>query len=360
MRIRFLLFTTLLALALPAAAGAATASVSGGTLTVSAAGAERNDVGIEQRPDGYFLQDNYGAVAPSAGCTEATDPSGNRGALCTGVTSIDVHLGARDDQLRPIGPLAAPLTYSGGAGTDLIIYLQTSAAINLSSDGVADDGPSGRDNVLADVERLYGTQFADRLTVGPSGGELVPGNGDDTLTGGAGSDTIDAAFVEDVGTESGTFYAQGKDTVTCGAGEDFVLSDHDDVVAGDCEVVAVDDFGSSGNGGFSVRGSSHADVIGPLPYGWGPATVRAYSGNDTIRTCEVRRAYGGNGNDRIIGFDRAAQVFYGDAGNDRIDVRDKKAATFNRDYVHCGSGRDLVYANKNDRVARDCERVKRR
>jgi Ca2+-binding RTX toxin-like protein len=230
--------------------------------------------------------------------------------------------------------------------------------MSLSSDGVAGDGPSGKDNVGPDVERLFGTQFADTLATGPRGGELVPGNGDDTLTGGTGSDTIDAAYVEDVGTEAGTFYPQGQDTVTCGPGEDVALSDRSDVVAGDCEVVAVDNPGTIG--GFSVRGSSHADVIGPLPYGWGPATVRAYSGNDTIRTAEVRRAYGGNGSDRIIGFDQAAQVFSGDAGNDRIDVRDKRAATFNRDVVHCGSGKDLVYANRNDKIARDCERVTRR
>jgi hypothetical protein len=357
MRIPVFLVTGLLALAMPTAAGASTASVSGGTLTVGAAAGERNDLGIEQRPDGYFLEDNYGPVVPSAGCAEATGPYGNKGALCTGVTSIAVDLGDRDDTLRPIGTLAAPLTYAGGAGTDLIIYVQT-AAINLSSDGLANDGPSGRDNIAPDVERLFGTQFADTLATGPRGGELVAGTGDDTLTGGSGHDTIDAAYVEDVGTEAGTFYGQGKDTVSCGAGADFVLSDRSDVVAGDCEVVAVDNGGSTG--GFSVTGSSHSDAIGPLPYGWGPATVRAYSGNDTIRTAEVRRAYGGNGNDRIIGFDWAAQVFYGDAGNDRIDVRDKKTATFSRDVVHCGSGKDLVYANRNDKVGRDCERVKRR
>ena len=61
-----------------------------------------------------------------------------------------------------------------------------------------------------------------------------------------------------------------------------------------------------------------------------------------------------------MGFDQASQVFYGDAGNDRIDVRDKKQAKFNVDTVHCGSGKDLVYANKNDHVAKDCERVKRK
>jgi Ca2+-binding RTX toxin-like protein len=360
MRTRSFVLTALLALTLPAAAAASTASVSSGTLTVGAGAGEQNDLGIEQRPDGYVVQDNYGPVVPSAGCTEVIAPYGHKSALCTGVTAIEVGLGDRDDTLRPIGPLAAPLTYSGGAGTDLIIYLQTSAAIALSSDGFANDGPSGKDNVGPDVERLFGTRFPDTLATGARGGELIAGSGDDTLTGGAGNDTIAAAYVEDVGIESGTFYAQGKDTVTCGGGEDFVLSDSADVVAKDCEVVAVDNFGSHSNGGFLVKGSPHADAIGPLPYGWGPATVLAHDGNDTIRTSDVHRAYGGNGNDRIIGFDQAAQVFYGDAGNDRIDVRDKRAAKFNRDVVHCGSGRDLVYANGNDKVARDCERVKRR
>ena len=357
MRILPFLLSAVVALTLPVAAAASTASVSGGTLTVGAGAGERNDLGIEQRPDGYFLEDNSGPVVPSAGCAAATGPYGNKGALCSGVSSIAVNLGDRDDTLRPIGLLAAPLTYSGGAGSDLIIYVQAAAAINVSSDGLANDGPSGKDNIAPDVERLFGTQFADTLATGPRGGELVARTGDDTLTGGSGNDRIAAAEVEDVGTEAGTFYPQGTDTVTCGSGQDFVLSDQSDIVAKDCEVVAVDD--ANGNG-FVVRGSSRADVIGPLPYGWGPATVQAYSGNDTIRTSEVRRAYGGNGNDRIIGFDQAAQTFYGDAGNDRIDVRDKKAATFSRDVVRCGSGKDLVYANRNDKVARDCERVKRR
>jgi hypothetical protein len=359
MRIPLLVTTALLALALPAAAGAATASVSGGALTISAPGAEHNDLGIEQRPDGYFLQDNYGPVVPGTGCTEATGPYGNKGALCSGVTSIAADLGDGDDNLRPIGTLAAPLSYSGGAGTDIVIYLQTVGAISLSTDGQANDGPGGKDNIASDVERLFGTRFADTMGTGPAGGELLAGDGDDTLAGGSGNDTIDAAYVEDVGLDSGSFYPQGKDTVTCGAGADFVLSDHDDSVAPDCEVVAVDNNLPTGSG-FSVRGSSHSDKIGPLPYGWGPSTVRAGSGNDTIRTSEVQRAYGGTGNDRIIGFDQASQTFYGDAGNDRIDVTDKKAAKYNRDVVRCGSGKDLVYANRNDTVARDCERVKRR
>lgn len=40
------------------------------------------------------------------------------------------------------------------------------------------------------------------------------------------------------------------------------------------------------------------------------------------------------------------------AGSDVVDARGG-----GRDTVNCGSGRDTVYADKNDRVNRDCERV---
>jgi hypothetical protein len=36
------------------------------------------------------------------------------------------------------------------------------------------------------------------------------------------------------------------------------------------------------------------------------------------------------------------------------------AADGARDTIICGAGRDLVYAGRADRIARDCERVRRR
>jgi hypothetical protein len=44
-----------------------------------------------------------------------------------------------------------------------------------------------------------------------------------------------------------------------------------------------------------------------------------------------------------------------DAGNDIVDVRGGGIDT-----VSCGPGRDTAYADRRDRVARDCERVIRR
>jgi Ca2+-binding RTX toxin-like protein len=355
MRPRALLAAALVALALPSAAHGATASVTDGTLTYTGAPGERNDVGIQQQPNGYLLQDNLARISAGPGCVVTTDNYGNDAARCTGAAAISVRLGDAGDTLRPIGPLAAPVTYSGGAGHDVIVYPGLTGPIAASNDGAADDGPTGRDDIGTDVEVVFGGSFADRLSAGPLGADLHPGAGDDTLIGGDGDDTLRAAYVEDVGLESGTFYAQGRDTVTCGRGDDFVLSDRSDDVARDCEVVAVDT-----DRGFRVKGSRRDDAIGPLPYGWGPTTTWASRGDDTIRTAEMTRVYAGRGNDRIIGFDQAAQTFYGERGNDRIDVRDTPARKYNRDTVRCGRGRDVVYANRGDRIGRDCERVSRR
>ena len=344
-------------LAAPSAANAATASVTGGVLTFTAGSGERNDVGIEQVPGGYELQENTAEITPGAGCAATAAENTVR---CTGVTSITVSLADRGDLMRVVGNPAAPIAYAGGSARDLVLYLSAAGSLTASNDGVANDGPDGGDNIGTDVERIIGTQFADTLSAGPLGADIEGNDGDDTLTGGDADDTLRAAYVEDSGTESGAFYGYGTDIVTCGGGNDFVLSDTGDTVSADCEVVAVNTFGSSGDS-FLVRGTSRWNTIGPLPYGWGPATVRAYGGNDTVRTREVHNVYGGRGNDRIIGFDQAKQVFRGERGNDKIDVRDKSGANrFNRDVVRCGPGRDLVYANRNDRVARDCERVKRR
>ena len=46
---------------------------------------------------------------------------------------------------------------------------------------------------------------------------------------------------------------------------------------------------------------------------------------------------------------------YGGAGNDVVRAQDK-----NVDVIDCGTGRDTVYADKHDKVAKNCEIVHRR
>jgi Ca2+-binding RTX toxin-like protein len=62
---------------------------------------------------------------------------------------------------------------------------------------------------------------------------------------------------------------------------------------------------------------------------------------------------GGSGNDRLSG-GAGADAFDAGAGNDAIDARDRR-----RETIRCGSGRDRVAADRNDRLI-GCEHVTRR
>ncbi|MFL6005050.1 MAG: Ig-like domain-containing protein [Gaiellaceae bacterium] len=74
-------------------------------------------------------------------------------------------------------------------------------------------------------------------------------------------------------------------------------------------------------------------------------TLRGLGGNDVL--------YGLGGNDLLVG-GAGRDRFSGGAGNDVLRADDRQ-----RDVVACGPGRDVVYADRFDRIARDCERVVR-
>jgi hypothetical protein len=82
-----------------------------------------------------------------------------------------------------------------------------------------------------------------------------------------------------------------------------------------------------------LRGTSWPDVL----RGLGGADVLYGLGGDDV-------LFGGRGRDRLLG----------GPGNDVVHAADGA-----RDTIGCGDGRDLVYADRADRVARDCERVRR-
>ncbi len=361
MRIGLLLGILGVGLVAPAAAGAATLEVQGGVLRYEGGAGEVNEVGIGQAADGsYELYDNSAIGGPTnvtlgSGCS--TGGSLQWRCSGTGVTAVRIELGDKNDRLCEIPPLSAPLTYSGGAGRDSFYYCGVGRpAARISNDGVANDGPSGSDDIRPDVEELLGTENADTLAAGAGGATLAPGDGDDTATGGPGDDRIEAAFVQDVGEDSGDFFAQGTDTVTCGGGQDFVLADRQDSIASDCEAI-----GRPKGDGFKFVGSSGPDFM-VIPYGWSPARIYGRGGADRIQTSLAgeSRVEGGDGNDRLRSARYASDDIRGGAGNDVIYVREKNPTSRDADKVKCGSGRDTVYADGKDKVARDCEKVKRK
>ena len=156
------------------------------------------------------------------------------------------------------------------------------------------------------------------------------------ITGTAGKDTI-------VGTQD------FRDVVTCGAGDDVVRTG-----GGDDEIHCGpgNDRIDSGTGKDLVFGDAGKDriIAGPgndsISGGSGNDRISGGSGNDSIKSGSGSdRINGGSGRDRISG----------GSGKDRISARDRQ-----RDRISCGSSRDALVADRIDRVARDCERVRRR
>jgi RTX calcium-binding nonapeptide repeat (4 copies) len=90
-------------------------------------------------------------------------------------------------------------------------------------------------------------------------------------------------------------------------------------------------------------GTAGRDVLRGTP---GPDVLRGLGGAD--------RVYGLGGND-VLFAGRGRDRLFGGPGKDILRARDGL-----RDLIVCGRGRDLVYADRADKVARDCELVRRR
>ncbi len=78
----------------------------------------------------------------------------------------------------------------------------------------------------------------------------------------------------------------------------------------------------------------------------GPDRLNGRAGDDCVQ--------GGRGRDRLKG-GKGKDNLNGGGGRDRIAARDKQ-----RDKVKCGPGRDKVKADRKDKVAKSCERVRKR
>lgn len=347
------------------------------------------------------------------------------------------------DADRLVGGPGADVLDGGGA-IDTADYSGAGGSLAIDLDGNADDGESGEgDRVEADVDRVIGGRFDDRIVAISGNHVLIGGPGDDALAGGSGTDRLE-------GGEGGDRLNGGVGSDVLDGGEGADLADY----AGRFDHVELDlragtaltDRGSGSrrvretDNLFSLeaaRGTSHADVLrggpgpnllvggpgndvldgGPGPdalvggggrdradYGSRRAPVsvslngRADDGaagegdsvdrsvedvaggarGDTITGNDRRNALiGGGGRDVLRGLG-AADTLEGGDGADRIeggeggdaltggggldlllggDGADRVAARDGRrDAIECGAGRDVVAADRRDRVADDCER----
>jgi Ca2+-binding RTX toxin-like protein len=175
----------------------------------------------------------------------------------------------------------------GGDGSDTVSYDERSAPVNVSLDGVANDGDPAvaeADNVI-NTENIIGGNGNDTLT-GNSAGNIIRGlGGNDTIAGGAGPDLIDGGG--------------GTDTAT--------YADHPTAVA-----VSLDGLANDGTTGELDNVLNAENLIGGggndiLTGDAGPNFIRGLGGNDQLR--------GLAGNDLLIG-DTGTDLADGAAGSD--------------------------------------------
>jgi len=104
--------------------------------------------------------------------------------------------------------------------------------------------------------------------------------------------------------------------------------------------------------GFTRTGGRYSDALNG---GRGNDTLKGLGGSDKLAGGPGNdRLLGGSGNDRLDG-GAGRDVIDGGPGRDTTLARDGVADT-----IRCGAGRDTVFADRRDKVARDCERVHRR
>ncbi|MFA9270279.1 MAG: calcium-binding protein [Baekduiaceae bacterium] len=210
----------------------------------------------------------------------------------------------------------------GDLGTDTASYSATAASINVTLDGLTNDGAAGEgDNVS--TENVTGGSGSDSLTGSAGANVLAGGAGNDTIRGGAGADQLRG----DTGTDTVTYSG--------GAANVRITLDgfSDDGAAGEADNVATTvENAIGGNGSDVIVGSSAANVLrgGPgndtADGAGGNDTVLGEDDNDTLRGGLGTDALGGgNGNDSLAG-DAGNDTLAGDAGTDTATYAGVNAA----------------------------------
>jgi Ca2+-binding RTX toxin-like protein len=211
-----------------------------------AGGPEADDLSAEGGDDLVDGEAGQDTVEGGSGLDEVRGGDGDDtlyggGRLGFGADGDDrLYGGSGDDQL--LGGLAndgldggpGADRMSGGAGDDTVSYQTRTADIEVTFDGIANDGERGEgDNVDDDVETILGGTDEDTLTGDRRPNILSGARGEDLLSGGAGADTLSG------GTDGDLVRARddGPDVVSCEEGRDLAIVDASETSIVNCEYV---------------------------------------------------------------------------------------------------------------------------
>ena len=282
-----------------------------------------------------------------------------------GGDGADTLTGSAADNVFDGGPGADAI--HGGPGADWADYSDRFDPIEVSLDGVANDGEAGEgDNVATDVENVVGG-FGDDTLVGSAQANTLDGaDGDDDLAGGLGADTlIGGDGIDDTADYSarvtGVVIALGGGATSGAPGEgDTIDADVEDALGGSGADVLIgdaeDNFFDGGPGPDSFAGGSGFDAAfyatrsEPVTVTLdGVANDGAAGEGDNVGV-GMEQAVGGSGNDSFTG-DGGANFFAGGPGNDVIngaDGNDDIVGGAGADQITGGPGFDSLEGDDGD------------
>ena len=230
---RLLLAVTLLSIAAPSAADAATVSREADTLVYRAQPGETNRLDVGQQGAVVTFAERpstRGTIAPTLQAGAGCAGQGTVTCDASGVARVVVVLGDESDIALlsdPSGPLLIAATIDGGPGAEQIqggagddvlsggpdpdtllnsagadaldggasvldrVEFGGTAPLRISLDGVADDGQAGEgDNVDPSIEDVSGGAGPDTIVGSAKKNQLLGGGGDDVMNGAGGRDRV--------------------------------------------------------------------------------------------------------------------------------------------------------------------------
>jgi Ca2+-binding RTX toxin-like protein len=248
-------------------------------------------------------------------------------------------------------------TFIGGDGTDVIDYSARTGIVTAVMDGdvktIASiaagtsprtDGESGEnDNVVNDIENIYGGENNDALTGNALNNLLRGGPGNDVLTGLAGDDTFDEKTGWDTSSPPAVADAtldSGNDTLVGGAGTDtadYSLRNTALVIVMDGATNSGVD--SDGDGTADEHDLVGADVENLLGGLLGDVLTGNALDNDIKGGATADTISGAAGNDNLAG-DAGDDSIDGGAGDDTIDGGADQTSS---GVISCGLGDDVAF-----------------
>jgi Ca2+-binding RTX toxin-like protein len=267
------------------------------------------DVNLGDGNDSAVVTATCEAVPFGARCRHLDGGAGDD--KLTGGTDGDVFVGRDGDGND---------TYTGGGGNDLADYSAATLAVDVTLDAVADDGPSGQQDLVPPGLAVLGGSGGDLLVGSAGPDDLDGGPGTDTVTGGAGDDRL-RAFM-------------GNDSLSGGPGNDVLVAEYTQAAV--------------------LHGGDDNDAI-TATLNAGTASVDGGGGDDTITAGGL--IHGGDGNDVLHA--SGTGTLDGGPGDDLLDD-DESAGIPQRfdggsgfDTVRWTGARNQGISASNDGVAND-------